>query len=648
MHAGVPGFAGGYIGVDVFFVLSGYLITGLLWHEFASTGRIRYLGFLARRLKRLLPAMLAMLLVIAAITPFLLSAYETRMQTGSFAFAATWTSNFFFAFAEFDYFAALQQKDLFLHTWSLGIEEQFYVVWPWLIIAACLYTRKHAAQGPSTLRLLGVFGGVFAASLALCLYWARTEPLLGFYMMPARGWQFALGAAVFVLLHPLPKALGGGYAGKLATLRVPAGLAGIGLVLGSGSLLHDGLTYPGFYALLPSFGAAAVILAGSAASPAGVNRLLATRAMVWVGDRSYSLYLWHWPILLLGEAYGLTSMPHGIVLLVVLAVALSSLSYKFVELPFWKGRYSKPRPAPAVAVSALAMLAAVLSVNVYHRQAVGDPAVIGGLGDYDPRSDAPAIYTPGFNCDTEHRSAAVEPCASGASDAPYTAVLLGDSIGAQWVSVLPEIYTPPDGQVLVLTKASCAMIDEPLYYEKIGAVYEVCERWRNASLDHISELAPDIVFVGMSSNYIFSETQWIEGTSRVLARLSAAAATVVVIPGTPTLSFDGPSCIEQPYRFSFRLNDSRRECEERMSRDQTLVVTQFLEAAAARFDNVHLLNLNDLVCPEGRCAAQREDGLVVFRDHQHLTDTFVTRQVPEVRSRLQAMGVDAATITRDD
>lgn len=639
VHAGVPGFTGGYIGVDVFFVLSGYLITGLLVNEHASAGRIHYLGFLTRRLKRLLPAMLAVLLTIGAVAPLLLSAYETRMQTGSFPFAATWTSNFFFAFAEFDYFAALKQKDLFLHTWSLGIEEQFYIVWPWLILAAFLGAGKPGAAAVPVNRLLALFAGVFVASLLLCLYWARAEPLLGFYMMPARGWQFALGAIVFLILHPLPAARGEGFAARLAALRVPAGTVGLGLIIGSAILLDAELTYPGYYALFPSCGAAAVIFAGTAGSPPGPNKVLAMRPFVWLGDRSYSLYLWHWPVLLLGDAYGLTSMPLGVVLLITLSVALSSLSYKFIELPFWKGRLSSPRPAPTIVAAGLAMIVSVYAIHEYRDQTAGGPAVARGTASYDPRTDAPAIYTAGFDCDTHASSAEVEPCGSGSADAPRTAVLLGDSIGAQWVSVLPEIYVPPDWQVLVLTKSSCVMLDERLYYERIGAIYEVCEQWRNASLDYIAELAPDVVFVGMSSNYQFSESQWVEGLARVLARLSSAADNIVVIPGTPTLSFDGPSCIEQPYRFSFRLVDSRRECEERMSRDQTVVITRLLETAVARFENVQLMDLNDLVCPNRRCAAQREDGLVVFRDHQHLTDSFVVSQIPEVRRRLAAMGL---------
>lgn len=639
VHAGVPGFAGGYIGVDVFFVLSGYLITGLLWHEIASTGHLRYLNFLARRLRRLLPAMLVMLLVVAALAPLLLSAYETRMQTGSFAFAATWTSNFFFALVEFDYFAALQQKDLFLHTWSLGIEEQFYIVWPWLIVAALAVTRTRHENGAAARVLFGLLAVVFAASLALCLYWAATRPLYGFYMMPSRGWQFALGAAVFIAMHPLARADGFTGSRGLAALRPWIGIAGAGLIVGSAMQLHGELVYPGYYALFPSMGAAAVIVAGANAPLAGLNRVLAGRLLVWVGDRSYSLYLWHWPLLLLGDAYGLTSTATGTALLVALSVAVSSLSYKFVELPFWKGRLSRPRTATTFVGSVFAIVCLAGSVHAFHARAVGDPAVGRGASDYDVRLDAPAIYTAGFKCDTHAASAEVEPCGSGSVDAPRTAVLFGDSIGAQWVSMMPEIYTPPDWQILVLTKSSCPIIDEDVFYDVIGEIYEVCTEWRNAAIDFIVDLEPDVVFIGTSSNYIFSDDAWTGGTERILERLTPAVGRIAVIAGTPALSFDGPSCVEQPYRFSFRLADSRRECEERLTRPNSVDVARLLETAVSGFDNVELLDLNDLVCPDLRCAAQTVDGVSVFRDNQHVTDTFVMLQVPEIRRRLETLGI---------
>ena len=319
-HAGAAGFAGGFVGVDVFFVLSGYLITGLLVGERLATGHIRYFEFLARRLRRLLPAMLIMLLTVLVVASVFLTAFEMRMQARSFPFAAAWISNFFFAFAQRDYFQALRDDDLFLHTWSLGVEEQFYLLWPWLVLA--LTGTRIAADslsdtGKFMLKAMGVIGAV---SLIACVLMSSMNSTLAFYMMPARIWQFALGGMVFVGLHLAVDE----HTERAERWALPAGLTGLLLVIASAALLGDDISYPGWYALAPSLGAALLIAAGTVARGNAVSTLLGRRPLVWVGDRSYSIYLWHWPILVLANALGLTRSVTG----VVLAIAVS---FSFVD-----------------------------------------------------------------------------------------------------------------------------------------------------------------------------------------------------------------------------------------------------------------------------------------------------------------------------
>ena len=643
-HAKIPGFAGGFVGVDVFFVLSGYLITGLLVRERASSGTIRYGRFLARRLRRLLPAMLAMLAIVLIAASLLLSAFEARMQTGSAIFAASWTSNFFFAFSEFDYFSALKAKDLFLHTWSLGVEEQFYLLWPWLVLLAFAVTVTRGESPNTRTNLLVLLAVTFATSLAICIYWAANDPVLSFYMMPARGWQFALGSLVYVAAYDCGERVSNAQTIANSAL-FNAIIAGLGLVLviGSAVALHEDLTYPGFYALFPSLGAAMIIAAGHGSTATIVGKILASRYFVWVGDRSYSIYLWHWPVLVLGGAYSLTYSPVGLILLVFLIVALASITYRFIELPFWKGRFSNTAPRHAMLVSAfsitlMAGFAQILTLSIHTwSNAAGQHRV-----EYDARSDLPAIYKEGLICDTWYSSVELTPCETGNLEADHTVVLFGDSIGAQWVALFFRIYAPPDWRVIVLTKSACAIADEEYYYDEIGAMYDVCTEWRESAMQFLEELKPSIVFVGSASEYKLSARQWREGTSRILERLSAVAGDVVLIPGTPALTFDGPTCIEAPYRFSLRLRDSRRECEQALAEETSEVVAGYLTEAAERFDNAQVLNLNDLVCPEQRCAAQRPDGLAVFRDRQHLTNGFVMAQVPEVRRRLDDLQLRAS------
>jgi peptidoglycan/LPS O-acetylase OafA/YrhL len=640
-HAHVPGFAGGFVGVDVFFVLSGYLITGLLVEEKLQSGSIRYCSFLARRLRRLLPAMLVMLVVVMIAGSLLLTPYEMRMQAGSVSFAATWTSNFFFAFAERDYFLALQSKELFLHTWSLGVEEQFYIIWPWLILAfAAIETSRTRTVRDNMLVALAM---VFLAGLALCVYLSQVFPILSFYMMPARAWQFSIGALVYVGLNRLDAKRQYALVKRLSGFTIASmSFAGLGLIIGASSLLSSNMSYPGYLALAPSIGTGLLLAAGKLDQGVGVSRVLAARPLVWIGDRSYSIYLWHWPVLILGGVFTALGSTVGIALLVLLSLLLGAASYKWVEYPVWKGRLRSTSTMRTAIASAAAIMLAISVSTGLERNVYGLKTAAGTAPGYDPRFDNPRnIYGPGLRCDTGYLSAAVESCEVGSKDGRFTAVLLGDSIGVQWAPMLTGIFTAENWQVLVLTKSACAIVDESYYYEKAGGDYEVCTQWRNAALDYIAALEPEVVIVGSSAEYSFSDSEWRDGSSRILQRLSTAADQVVLIPGTPRLSFDGPSCLEDPYRFLFRLSGGTRECEEAESDTRRKAVTANLRDVAGDFAKVSFLDLGDLVCPHGFCAAQSNDGIVVYRDQNHLTVRYVESLINDARDRLTAMGVTA-------
>jgi peptidoglycan/LPS O-acetylase OafA/YrhL len=639
-HANIPGFGGGFVGVDVFFVLSGFLITGILVKERLATGTIHYATFLSRRLKRLLPALLVMLVTVLLLASMLLSTYEAQMQTGSFPYSATWTSNFYFAFAEFDYFAALKAKDLFLHTWSLGIEEQFYVVWPWLVMLSFAIAVITSTPNRNYRNLIYIITVVFLIGMGLCLYWAHTNTLLSFYMMPARGWQFALGASVFAYSHRSRL----GWSGDVGifvsnTAMQLAGTIGLIFIIGSVVLLNGEFNYPGYHALYPSIGAALLIYAGTGTQAPIVSRILAGRAFVWLGNRSYSLYLWHWPVLLLGGAYGLTDSRVGVVTLICTSVLLSVLSYHWVEIPFWKGRFSAAAPRLVTLTSALAMTVALglsqsLGTVVFNNAVASVDSMV-----TDSRADVPGIFAVNTSCDSWYHSTNVVPCRTGNRKAPHTAVLIGDSIGTQWAPLLPEIYKEPSWQVLVLAKSACVIADLDYYYKPAGGMYDVCTEWRNKSIEYLKNLQPDIVFIGSSSDHVFSESEWVNGTAHVIAKLASATRHIVIIPGTPALSFDGPSCIRQPYRFTLRLRNSQNICEEALTSPAIDQVATYLADAVNVIPNAYILNLNDLVCPGGYCAARSREGLTVFRDNQHLTASFVVAQTQAVLSRLNAIGL---------
>lgn len=626
-HAGVPGFQGGYVGVDAFFVLSGYLITGLLLEEHHATGTIAYGRFLARRLRRLLPALLVMLVLVLVAAWVLLTSYEMGVQGRSFPYALTWTSNLFFAFGQRNYFDALEAQDLFLHTWSLGVEEQFYIIWPWLILLA--RGRSHDKNaGPA----LTLFAALFALSLAVCLFLATTFPILSFYMMPARGWQFALGAIVYVLLRA--RGFQKPTSTRNASLLGPVGLL---LVLACAPVLDDTISYPGAYAVVPSIGAALIIAAGVLAPNGLVSKLLSTRPAVWLGDRSYSVYLWHWPVLTLGGVLSWGKSDTGVTVLVAATILLAAMSYRLVELPFWKGELRRAPPRQIALYSALSVLAGV-SLNVILDRA--NNRTIAGPTEYDPRGDRPReIYSSGTICDTSTRSAEVVPCEIGNSSGKRLVIIWGDSVGVQWAPVVRKIYSDPQWRIVALTKSACAIVDHTYYYDVVKGDYTVCASWRENVLQYINDVRPNVVIMGSSAFYGFTETQWTEASARIFDLVSNIADRIVVIPGTPRLSFDGPACLDNPQRFAVRTGRSAGQCTETTTDMQAKLVSQYLGNAAGRFPNVDVLDLGDLVCPAGQCAAATVDGTAVYRDAQHLTVRFVETLLPEVRAKMQDLGI---------
>ncbi len=640
-HADVLLFPGGFVGVDIFFVLSGYLITGLLIQEYIGSGSIELLQFISRRLKRLLPALFFMLCMVLISSHAMLSNYELIQQTTSVKFAATWTSNLFFSLSTVDYFAELKVKDLFLHTWSLGVEEQFYLVWPILILLAFTLPKQLQIGANRRSQLLAILGILFLASFGLSWYWTAKSPLWAFYMMPSRIWQFSLGAAVFVWFQSTKHARewGGNFSLPPVAGRGLRAI-GLGLIFGSAALIHPNVTYPGFLALVPSFGAFLVISAGHFGSTQPTSRVLAHPVLVWVGDRSYAWYLWHWPVLMLGFSLGLRDGFAETTVLVGLSFLLAILSYRYVELPFWKGALSHVNPLRIILISILAMLTIIWGAQNYLIPTPSNAASPSVSFATQARSDIPVIYTQG--CDAWYANADVRPCTFGDAHARRTVVLLGDSIGAQWFSLLPEIFKRPEWRTIVLTKSSCPMVDEDFFYGRIGRSYTVCTEWRNAVLDYLASIRPDIVFVGSTATNDFSKAQWINGSARVLDRLTKAASHVFVLPGTPALSFDGPGCLERHFPSTQKSKVGNVQiCREAAVNTQTDVVARYLDQAIQRFPNAKLLNLNDLVCPGGQCSAQNSAGLVVFRDQQHLTDSFVRAQVPIVRERLKVLGLGA-------
>lgn len=638
-HARLSHLAGGFVGVDVFFVLSGYLITGLLIQEIHATGRLDLRLFYARRLRRLLPGLLLMLFGACVLGRMLLAPDQRMDQAGAAAGAALWLSNFVFAFGNMDYFGASADSNLFLHTWSLGVEEQFYLVWPLLLvfIAGARQGRGHLLRPTKAILAMSF---VLVLSLALSALWMRHQPLLAFYMMPSRAWQFALGALVFLLFgSPAASAT----LARYRTARPLHAIGWIGLVaiLGAAMLIDGRTPYPGVWALCPSLGAAAVLASGAHAPNRAVGRLLSLQPMQAIGRVSYAWYLWHWPILLLGatvlDMHSVTTR----MALVGLSLVLAAVSYHVVEKPIRTHAGLLKRPGIAIAAAlALMILGNALALR-WHNAARRYMASAEMQRFEKARVDGPAIYFQG--CDEWYFSDRVKLCTYGADDAAHTAMAIGDSVALQWFPAYAKLFVKPGWRLIVATKSSCPMVDEPFYYARIGREFSECDRWRDALLTQIATLRPDVVILGSTYTSAFSREQWTSGTSRVLDRLAPASGQVFIMRSTPVLAFNGPSCLE-PRSALYKALSPHAACTSPAHNADSDNVFRWLGFAAQRFANVKMLDMTAAICPDGICHAER-DGLIVFRDTQHLTATYAATLAPQLIRQLQPDAMPGAAVT---
>lgn len=618
-HAGVPGVAGGFVGVDVFFVLSGFLITGLLVAEHARRGRMDFKAFYSRRFRRLLPALVLMLLVTGWLATQLIPVTQQAEHALSGAAAAFWVSNLHFALSATDYFAA--HDNLYLHTWSLGVEEQFYLVWP-LLLAVTL-----AGDATRHDRISVTMLAVAITSYAACVVLSWASTLLAFYLMPMRAWQFALGALVYLYCvkgrgTPVRSARQFGHLGAWT---------GLALIVSAALLLDGSYRYPGLWSTLPTLGTCLVLAAGSTATHTAIPmRALMLPPVQWLGRMSYGWYLWHWPFLVLGAS--VFDMSDGRIRFALVAGALlvAWTSYHVIEQPVRRARRWPLTPLKTIMVS-LAVMACVAASGFRWME-----SAIRRAGEWSSsyRITVPEIY--GMDCDRWYHSAELTPCVfePEAGPARATIVVMGDSIGLQWFPAFSALAQRYDWRLAVLTKSACAMVDEPIHYHRIGREYTECSKWREAALAHVASLRPDAVVIGSSATYDFNSEQWANGTRRVLDILSGSATHVAILRATPILPFSGDTCtafhtplrdwLHQASRCSAPAQDARLDA-----------VAGHLRAVADAFANVEVIDMNEAVCPDGVCHAER-DGMLLYRDTQHLNAAFVETLAEPLEAQLRA------------
>lgn len=647
-HAGVPWLSGGYVGVDVFFVISGYLITGLLAAELQREGRIDFARFYARRVRRLLPAAALVISVTIAAGAMLLSPALGEVQglAKSAIAALLICANLWFLHKRSDYFAVDVDRHPLLHTWSLSVEEQFYLVWPLLMLIGWEIGRRrgHAARGVVAILALATLG-----SFALAVVWVESD-VYAFYLMPARAWELGIGALLAVLaprLNSMPRA----FASQLA-------LAGVVLIIASCVLLDSDGDFPFPVVAFPVL-ATALVIAGNLAAPACVaSRFLSMRCMVVIGLASYALYLWHWPILTIGRIYwvGEDSLPRNL-LLVAASVILAILTLRYVEEPL---RFRFRRGAAAHRVVGLGI--GVTAVLVVMAGATGWLARTLPLTPEESNarfaaSDYPELQ---LHCHASYWPAEVDAATChGEADRPRI-FIWGDSHANHWVPALSSwVGSLEDAPVIEQwTLDACPSLFDALptavlsshrvgFHEcrdfndhvrlrlksilpesRLGVVLasnwwyrEGGVRWKNTEPAHSFDLAA----VGQRESLAALE-RYMRSS---LEEITQSGYSVLVILQSPVLRYDAPTCI---------LRRGPGACAETLAGHHARAnrVNTIIRAVVDEVPGARVLDPADLLCGDELCPAV-VSGFVAYTDNHHLSASVVRALVPQLEAELMRL-----------
>lgn len=602
-HFGIPGAPGGFVGVDIFFVLSGFFITRLLVRDVEAHGRVRLVRFWANRAKRLLPNGLLTILCVLVASVVLLPSYRLPGISEDAVSAAAFFANFHFEDRAVDYFHLDDPPSPLLHYWSLAVEEQFYLALPLLIGCVVVLLRFRRLEARTVVLLLLVL--VAAVSLAASLVAIERSQPEAFFFPHYRAWQLALGGMAGLLFDrraAVPRAIraGGAAAGMLA-------------IAASIALLGDDMTYPGIRALAPTVGAAALVFGVDAGR--FLAYALSRPLLVRIGDMSYSLYLWHWPVAVFLAALSPVPGAGGIVAGLALTALLAWGAWRYVERPIHHMPLSALRPSRLLVAGAGGVAVAVCaSIGAGSLQGRSDPRITALIAE--ATADLGANYKNGCHLGLDPVD---QPKCRFGQPGGHRVVLFGDSHAAQWFTPVAKAGEEAGWQVEAWTKTSCPTADVAMWYPRTRSVYEQCDRWRKARLRDLVENPPDLVILGNFANYygwIFddlrgrsadrptSERLWRDGMQRTGEALVAAGIPVVELRDTPRMYASYKDCLS-----GGRWQDCGRQRRDALS-----------GMASPRIDSAlySRLDLSDHLCSPQECPAAI-DGAIAYRDSEHLT-----------------------------
>ena len=614
---------GGFVALDVFFVISGYVITLVLQREWEKRGRISFRNFYVRRFRRLVPALALTVGIVVIVSIFLQSPFGAQQTTAATAAGAMlFSANLVIAVTTGDYFDAAADTNPLLNTWSLSAEEQFYFVFPALMVLGWIIVRRTGRKWA----LAGVLIALFAASFVFAVVTTRNPvegPWLlvtGYYGSVGRAWEFAAGA-LLALADPRVRTWGRGWGELLAW-------GGFGLVVIGMFTVTSATPYPGVATLLPVLGTVGMIAGGTASERTSFSRLMSVRPLVRIGDMSYSWYLWHWPLIV----FALILVPSRPFLGPIVAVLVSFipawLSYRFVETPLRAVKNPAPRRNAQLAIASFG-----IPLGLAGMLALGANAAWGQTWprSYDYRESL--SYAPGCH------DGATDPgtCTWNAEAKSGTIALVGDSQALSLSDAALAAGITLDKRVFINSASQCP-------FARAGSVAfeyqnETCAQWQATMLDRLIELRPDAVLIanrpyfdgrtggvnlvdasgGVIATGPASRAAWQQAVEDVVEPLERVGIPVVLVGPVPEPAYAVPG---NGLLHLGRARATRAEAEEQASAVQAID-----RAIAQAYPNVSLVDPIPVLCDANACA-DAADGEYLYADPRHLSPAGAERVAP--------------------
>ena len=597
-HSGLSAFSGGFLGVDAFFVLSGFLITSLITREIFETTQFSFARFYARRIRRLLPAVVVVVLVTFVGVGLLMSSVVSRQEAWGDGIASLLSvANIRFIAVSTDYFAPVVEPSPFLQMWSLSVEEQFYLVWPALLVVTFTLLRRNR-------QLVALAVGVISLISLLLFLSGVLGSEATFYSLPTRAWELGLGAYI-------------GIRGTRSNLSQTTAL-----LLAAAAFItpvFNADLVPGA-SVLTCVAVALIIVGGQRQTWGG--RLLTSSPMRFLGKISYSLYLWHWPaIVLLAPKIG---MP----LAIGAALLAATASERFVEAPFRTGQFSVAPARRILAVGAVVLLSGV-GLAAALRPELGGAIFIkpngqGGEGiKIQPSIENLAADTPYKalgSCYSLRDESTPPPdgCVFGNPSGEFRIALVGDSYAAQWFPAFQRIAEDTGATLLVLAKTGCPQLLVPTRFTSTMAQYQTCAPYSERVRGQLEAFEPDLIVTAYGDFLLGSDSERnlaheADAMRSGILRLLSVAPVVYISP-VPVQPIDPVSCLDTH-------RDDPRACVADPIGSDTFPHAERDQIALSGLE-AYAVNPQSLFCTESTCPLVDSTGIVRNRDAKHVSATY--------------------------